>query len=265
KLRYKDHDRKEHYHHKHKSKEKRHKKEKPYKPPTLYEEEEGWVPPSVSHKDEDEAWRAHLFDAMIDDEGQDPFYSNYEEHVGRSNQPAAMSDEEYRQYIVDGMYRRKHADEIAAKEKRQAAREKKRIEKEKARQEQERQEAERIRLENVYRQLEKVKKNETARIEYNDKWNKLEDKNSVLYKKDIPWPIIGKDFSLESVKTFIIDPKFSPEENKKSVRKEQTRYHPDKFITRYMKRFEGSEKEKERILTRINEISGWLNEIWSQM
>ncbi|KAI8091306.1 uncharacterized protein B0P05DRAFT_526930 [Gilbertella persicaria] len=253
KLRFKDDDKKKkkdkhrHSHHK------RHK-EKPYKPPTLYEEESGWVPPSTSTKyDPDQAWRERLFEAMIDDEGQDPFYSQYTESY---HQPT-MDDEEYRQYIVDGMYRRKHADEIAEKERRKAEKERRKQEKERARKEQER-------LERVYQQLETQRKQESSKASFIEKWNKLESLQTI-HKKDVPWPMIGREFTLEAVRQFVIDPTLSEAENKKNVRKEQARYHPDKFVTRYMKRFEGSDKEKERVMTHINEISGFLNELWSQM
>ncbi|CAO3627103.1 unnamed protein product [Mucor hiemalis] len=251
KLRYKDDGKK---------KEKRHhssrRKEKPYKPPTLYEEEEGWVPPSHSHKDQDAAWREHLFDAMMDDEGQDPFYSRYEQ----SSQPTPMTDEEYRQHIVNGMYKRTHADEIVAEEKRKAHKEKKRREKEEQKAKMAAEDAERIRTQNVYRQLEDLKKRESSKSDYVDKWTQLETLDT-----DIPWPVVGKVFSFDTVKLFIMDSKLTPAQNKKNVRKEQLRYHPDKFVTKYMKKFHGSEKEKERVMTRINEISGWLNQLWTQV
>lgn len=112
KLRYKEHEKKERKHSRHDDRHKKHKKkkEKPYKAPTLYEEEGGWVPPSSSYKEDETAWREHLFDAMIDDEGQDPFYTTYAQPTPSDT----MTDEEYRQHIVNGMYRRTHADDIAA-------------------------------------------------------------------------------------------------------------------------------------------------------
>lgn len=219
------------------------------------------MPPSHSQKDQDDAaWREHLFDAMMDDEGQDPFYSRYEQ----SSQPTPMTDEEYRQYIVNGMYKRTHADEIAAEERRQAHKEKKRREREEQKAKMAKEDEERLRAHNVYRQLEELKKRESSKSDYVDKWTQLETLDKI-HKKDIPWPIVGKEFSFDNVKLFIMDPKLTPAENKKNVRKEQLRYHPDKFITRYMKKFHGSDKEKDKVMTRINEISGWLNQLWTQL
>lgn len=255
KLRYKEHEKKESS--RHKSSKKSSRKDKPYKPPTLYEEEEGWIPP---HHDNDNAWREHLFEAMMDDEGQDPFYSRYE-HV----QPTpVMTDEEYRQHIVSGMYQRTHAEEIAAEEKRRAHKDKKKQERQKEKEKMAREDGERIRTHNIYKQLQTLKEMETNRTEYFDKWNKLEKLQDV-YKKDIPWPILKREFSFESVKSFLFDSKLSSDEVKKIVRKEQTRYHPDKFITRYIKKFKGLDKEKEKIIKQVNEISGWLNELWTQI
>ncbi|KAI8637456.1 hypothetical protein BD408DRAFT_375127, partial [Parasitella parasitica] len=260
KLRYKEHEKKERkescHGKKHKSSSKGSKK-KYYTPPTLYEQEDGWEAPSSSYKQDEAAWREHLFDAMIEDEGQDPFYTSYQQPT-----PAdVMTEEEYRQHIVNGMYRRTHAEDIAAEEKRQAQKEKKRLEQERAKLEQEERHAEQIRLQQAYSRLKAVS---SSKADYAEKWKKL-DALEVVHKKDIPWPLVGKEFSLDSVRSFVVEAGAESSEIKKNVRKEQTRYHPDKFITRYMKKFKGSEKERQRVLTHINEISGWLNEIWTQL
>ncbi|CAO3636191.1 unnamed protein product [Mucor fragilis] len=223
KLRYKEHEKKERKHSRHDDRHKKHKKkkEKPYKAPTLYEEEGGWVPPSSSYKEDETAWREHLFDAMIDDEGQDPFYTTYAQPTPSDT----MTDEEYRQHIVNGMYRRTHADDIAAEEKRQAQKEKKRQEREKIKLEQERRHAEQIRLQQAYSQLKNIN---SSKSDYAEKWSKL-DSLDVIHKKDIPWPIVGKTFSLDAVRSFVVDASKESSEVKKHVRKEQTRYHPDKY------------------------------------
>ncbi|KAI8365476.1 hypothetical protein EDC96DRAFT_192052 [Choanephora cucurbitarum] len=243
KLRFKESKRKEKKH------SSRRHREKYYEPPTLYEEETGWIPPSSSPKhDHDQAWRERLFEAMMDDEGQDPFYTQYTQPTPR------MSDEEHRQYIVEGMYRRKHADEIAEEERRKAERAKRKAEKERVRQEQERNDR-------IYRQL---LEQTTQRTRFVDRWKRLEHLACVR-SKDIPWPISGTSFTLEAVRQFVIDPSASKADNKKNVRKEQARYHPDKFVTRYMRHFQGSDKERERVMAHINDISGFLNELWSQL
>ncbi|KAG2231030.1 hypothetical protein BDF21DRAFT_351833 [Thamnidium elegans] len=259
KLRYKEKEssRSEHKSSKHKSskhKSSKHKPNKTYKPPTLYEEEAGWVP----QKHEEDEWRQHLFEVMMDDEGQDPFYSRYE-HV----QPTpSMTDEEHRQYIVSGMYQRTHKEEIEAEEKRKARKAKKKQEANEAKEKMKKEDEERKRVYNIYNQLEKLKQVEKEKQEYTEKWKRL-DTLDVICKKDIPWPIVSREFSFESVRSFLSNSNNA--ELKKNIRKEQTRYHPDKFITKYIKKFKGSEKEKQGIITHVNEISGWINELWTQL
>ncbi|KAI8975395.1 hypothetical protein BDF20DRAFT_836803 [Mycotypha africana] len=254
----------------HTDKYRRHKRKKKHKsknegvnsPPHLLEEESGWIPPSHASK-EDQEWREHLFDVMLEDEGQDPFYTNYN-HTPTSSK-WEMTDEEYRQYIVDGMYKKKNAEKIEAEEKLRRKKNKEQKEKDRIRREQGKQHAEQIRLQNVYRQVERTRNAERARLEYDAKWTKLEQLSVITSSKDIPWPVISKPYNLESVRSFLILENATLEETKKRVRKEQTRYHPDKFISKYMKKFEGSDKEKELIIARINDISGWLNELWTQV
>ncbi|KAI8391745.1 uncharacterized protein BYT42DRAFT_206421 [Radiomyces spectabilis] len=273
KLRYKDadKDKKQKKHKKHKRSKHSHShshssSRTDYRPPTLYEEEEGWIPPVNSHKDpETAAWNERLFSAMVDDEGQDPFYSQYNDYGGVDT-PAAggMTDEEYRQYIVDGMFRRKNAEAIAAEEKRQAAKEKRRREKEEARRRLEKEQEERLRAQAVYAQLETLRQTEESKVQYDQKWTHLESASSVT-KKDIPWPMVGRTFSRDSLRRFLVDPARPSSDNKRHVRKEQLRYHPDKFMHRIMNKFHGPEKERTQLISKINEVSGWLNELWSEL
>ncbi|KAG1442872.1 hypothetical protein G6F56_010883 [Rhizopus delemar] len=244
KLHYKKHKKEK----KEKKEKKRDRKRHEYKPPKLYEDEEGWLPPENSFKDEQSEWQERLFDAMMDDEGQDPFYSNY-----RAT-PQSMTDEEHRQYIVNGIYEKRNAGKIN-KEK---EREKRRKEAEKKTRELEK-EAERKRQ--AYLKQEEELRSRRAQEDYDLKWQQLE-KLKVIKSRDIPWPITRRVFSMDSVLSFMLNGG-SSEDIRKRVRQEQIKYHPDKFMTRVMSRFEGNEDDKERVLAHMNEISGWLNEIWN--
>jgi hypothetical protein len=257
KLHYKEHKKKDKDKHRSDKTHKSHRKKKSYYKPPVLDENEGWEPNLASIKSEEEEWRQHLFDAMMEDEGQDAYYSNYSQPVPKED---TMTDEEYRQHIVSGMFKRTHAEEIAAEEKRKAHKEKKRKERAKQKAKLEQEEAERLRIHAIYAQLEDVKKKSLNKEDYVERWKRLDGLTQVT-RKDIPWPLVGKTFSLESVRAFVLDDKLSPAENKKNVRKEQLKYHPDKFISRVMNRFQGTEKEKQRILTQVNDISGWLNEL----
>ncbi|KAI9258964.1 hypothetical protein BDA99DRAFT_514628 [Phascolomyces articulosus] len=284
KLRYKDHPHSEDK--KHKRKKKKHKKRERsrspsrhrrkhryYDPPKLYEDESGWSPPpQTTHHDSEEAeWRERLFSAMADDEGQDPFYSQYDEyggiggsHNGRSKIDT-MNDEEYREYIASQMFRRKNAEAIEWEEA--MAAEAKRKEKqrkeaqERVREEEARIQKERERQERILRHI----KIQESRSTYDKQWEHMETA-TVVTKKDIPWPIApGTSFSRQSVKEFLVSVSGSLGDNKKAVRKEQLRYHPDKFTHRVFRKFEGSEKEKKSLTIKTNELSGWLNELWQEL
>ncbi|RCH82242.1 hypothetical protein CU097_005073 [Rhizopus azygosporus] len=263
KLRYKKEKKRHHDHDK--SKKKKHKKRGDYHvPQAAYEPEEGWVPPNAHDPwDEEEAeWRAKMFDAMGEDEGGDGYFSRYEYH---QPQEQRMSDEEYRQHIVRGMYERKHAAEIEAERIWKAEQDKKRREREEARRKVMEEEAERRRIEEMYRQMERERRYQTTIEEYDKKWKDLEELSEIK-RKDIPWPIQGRSFSFDSVRSFFMNnSKESTNDLKKRVRQEQRRYHPDKFMTRVMSRFKGSENDKQQIMTHMNEIAGWLNELWQKL
>ncbi|CAO3685045.1 unnamed protein product [Rhizopus stolonifer] len=222
-------------HKKEKKEKKRDRKRHEYKPPKLYEDEEGWLPPENSFKDEQSEWQERLFDAMMDDEGQIRFTATIDT-------------------LSNGIYEKRNAGKIN-KEK---EREKRRKEAEKKTRELEK-EAERKRQ--AYLKQEEELRSRRAQEDYNLKWQQLE-KLKVIKGRDIPWPITRRVFSMDSVLSFMLNGG-SGEDIRKRVRQEQIKYHPDKFMTRVMSRFEGSENDKERVLAHMNEISGWLNEIWN--
>ncbi|KAG2222995.1 hypothetical protein INT45_012294 [Circinella minor] len=289
KLRYKDHPESEDK--KYKRKKKKHKKrdrsssptrhhrhrrgrqskDQYYDPPKLYEEESGWVPPQ---HDEEAEWRERLFSAMAEDEGQDPFYSQYDDYGGSSSGGVrsrsnidVMNDEEYREYIASQMYRKKNAEAIAWEEAKAAEAKRKEKERkeaqERAREEEAGMQKERERQETILRQL----KIHDSRSKYEELWKHVEaTTTTVITKNEIPWPIApGASFSQQNVKEFLVLATASLTDNKKVVRKEQLRYHPDKFIHRVLRKFEGTEKEKKRLTTKTNEVSGWLNELWQEL
>ena len=140
--------------HRHRHRHGRHSKHQYYDPPKLYEEESGWVPPQ---HDEDAEWRERLFSAMAEDEGQDPFYSQYDDYAGSSSGGGGvgggarsnidtMNDEEYREYIASQMFRKKNAEAIAWEEAKAAQAKKKEKERKEA-QERARQEEARMQKE----------------------------------------------------------------------------------------------------------------------
>ncbi|KAI8992613.1 hypothetical protein BDB01DRAFT_841787 [Pilobolus umbonatus] len=234
-----------------------------YRSPHLYEVEEGWT------GQEDISWTEHLFEAMMEDEGEDPFYSSYKydsfEPTGKTAKMSnELTEEEYRQYIVDGMYEKKHHEQIKAREKWKAKQERKERKKKMANDKIRKEEEERMRSRKIYEQLEALNKNKNRRKEYEDKWLKL-DSAVQINKDDIPWPSMSSKISLTSLRSFIIDSTLTTSENMKNLRKEQMRYHPDKFISKVVVRLDTSEGDKQNIIKKMNEVSSLLNELWAQM
>ncbi|KAG0166881.1 hypothetical protein DFQ28_006824 [Apophysomyces sp. BC1034] len=264
KLRYKHHDSDR----KKKKKKRKHSRSRSpprqrYRPPTLYEEEEGWIPSGQAQKDDETEWRERLFHAMAEDEGQDAFYSQYNSYncAEPRSEVDRMTDDEYRDYIEMGMYRKRNAEKIAQKEAARAEAKRKREEAKRA-QEKLREEDERNRV--VQEKLLKLQNRVLSRQEYDKQWVNVETASS-LRKKDIPWPVSQGQFSFQCVREFLLDPSQPSEINKKRVRKEQLRYHPDKFAHKVLRKVQATGKEYERLEQKMNEVSGWLNDLWTEM
>jgi hypothetical protein len=268
---------------KEKKKHKRHKSHKlkhshfTYKPPTISDDlEGGWVPPSTSVKKDDSEWNERLFDAMIDDEGQDFHSSQFNSYwqptpdngpSGRSN-INQMTDEEYRQYIVSGIYERTHADEIRAEKERQEKRKKAKAAKEKAQARTRDEEAKREREREATRKIRQLQKLGVSRKQYQEQWETFDSGSTSRKKlglKDIPWPFAGSEVSKSAVKDFLLYDIQDMAEQKKVIRKEQIRYHPDKFMQKISSRLVDNEEERNSVAERINHISSCLNDIWSEL
>ncbi|KAH8548717.1 hypothetical protein BGW37DRAFT_506078 [Umbelopsis sp. PMI_123] len=265
---------KKHKRHKtHRSKHSHHS----YDPPTINDNlEEGWAPPPSSVKKDEAEWNERLFDAMMDDEGQD-FHSS---HFNSYWQPTPddipnvrhnvhhMTDEDYRQYIVNEMYRKTHADEIRLEEERREKRKKAKEAKEKAQAEARQQEDKREREREAVRKLRQLQKMGSSSKQYLLKWEALETAPTTaktLRIKDIPWPFVGPEVTKTAVKDFLLYDISDLAKQKKIIRKEQLRYHPDKFMQKVSARLVDSNEERDLINERINHISSCLNDIWKEL
>lgn len=268
-------DKKKHKRHKsHKSKRSHHHS---YQPPTISDDiGEGWVPPSDSIKKDEDEWNERLFDAMVDDEGQDFHSSHFDSYwqptpgdiPTASHNVHYMTDEEYRQYMVSEMYKRTHADEIRIEEERRAKRKQAKEAKEKAQAEAREQEAKREREREAVRKLRQLQKMGSSRKKYLSNWEALDSSSNAakrLRLNDIPWPFVGSEVSKVTVKEFLLYDIVDLAEQKKIVRKEQLRYHPDKFMQKISARLVDDKEERQLISDRINHISSCLNDIWKEL
>ncbi|CAO3652030.1 unnamed protein product [Cunninghamella blakesleeana] len=267
------------YKKKEKEEKKKHKKRKHkkhhhsyYSPPTIYEEEEGTSFPSQASKyqyEEEEEWRQKLFDAMRDDE-QDTYHTSFYSEPSNprnKNDIHQMTEEEYRIYIQQGIYEKKHAQEIKEKKQRQKEKEKKEKEKEQQRKQLEQEiEKERQRYQKGL-EKEKEQQYEKSYQHYCALWDQLLNKKEgkeenplIVTKRNIPWPSVHPhQITFHHVQLFVS--RFI--KTKKQFRQEQLKYHPDKFIPKIKPYFlKGAEKDLDWIIQKNNEVSGWLNQLW---
>ncbi|KAK9761446.1 hypothetical protein K7432_013645 [Basidiobolus ranarum] len=219
-------------------------------------------------------WQQHFFDVMAEDEGQDR-WDNYFEHRnwrGNGNKIDTLDDEEYREYVVSGMYARRHAAEIEEKKRRDEARKARKRDREEARKKWEKEESklrdERLRKREIRREVEM----EQARKEYYSRWGQVKLDKDELNFFSIPWPtaevsekaLSSDTFTISSLREFFLSPNITSTEQRKIVRQEQLRWHPDKFTQVFGERFSNG-KERHIIQKSVQSISQALNELWASL
>ncbi|KAI0644889.1 hypothetical protein C8Q79DRAFT_1104486 [Trametes meyenii] len=205
-------------------------------------------------------WRGGGMDRMDDEQGVDPQY---------------MEDEDYAEWVRDGMWRgsrKKHTAEHEEQLRRQAER-KAHKEREKALQE-ETQRLERAAEEERRRRKsakERVRAVE-ARQSYDKRWKELltpgitAAPEGTLSFADVPWPIMPppapsrhaelsritvEDLTAEAIAAFILPPledtqadgEAAKRDRKEKLRETMLRFHPDKFEGRIMRLVRSADKE----------------------
>ncbi|OZJ03871.1 hypothetical protein BZG36_03682 [Bifiguratus adelaidae] len=264
----------------HKSKRHRSHSSSYYTPPVL---DDDWNPPPLEAFKSDEAeWNEKLFDAMAEDESDFlPEYWRSRSEPGRSGIDA-LTDEEYRRYMVEGMYERKHKDEIEAERRRQERKEAKKRQREADREAYRKAEEKRLRQARSVDAEMTQKKVAALRSKYEKRWEEVEalceakDIQSYLRHADIPWPIhttslldaADQTIIKADMTEFLIGHLGQRAEQKAAIRKEQLRFHPDKFIQRYGKLFGQTfptSEEHNHIIRTVNNVSSILNDVWKDL
>jgi len=95
---------------------------------------------------------------------------------------------------------------------------------------------------------------------YFSRWKNF-DKENDIKSKHIPWPVDDpKNITQDSIVEFLFSGVSSTESRRSILRQEQIRFHPDRWQkwTRKMR----SEKEKLKIMDRVNQVSQALNALW---
>ncbi|KAI0359271.1 hypothetical protein OH77DRAFT_1015004 [Trametes cingulata] len=202
-------------------------------------------------------WRGGGMDRMDDELGIDPRY---------------MEEEDYAEWVREGMWRKKHAAEHEESMRREAER-KARREREKALREETR------RLELAAEEERRKRRSQKERLQaaearesYDARWKELLAPNSTAHAEgtlrfgDVPWPVMPsfssrrderpvvtlEDLTAEAISAFLLPPSddadledrdAAKKDRKEKLRETMLRFHPDKFEGRIMRLVRDSEKE----------------------
>ncbi|CAE6388440.1 unnamed protein product [Rhizoctonia solani] len=208
---------------------------------------------------EERQFREKLFDAMGDDTGLENMetrFNEYDDHVPDRwkdpasshlrEDPSVMDDDQYAEWIREGMWRRTHKAEVEAQERAEEERKRKK-EREKAR----RQETRRMeREDNERRSRRKQAKEQQSVVEgwiaYEAQWAHMRPSETTsLGFIDLPWPChppprlpLDPDaLSKQTISTFLLSPLHSiGKPRKQRLREALLLYHPDRFVAKWMGR-----------------------------
>ncbi|KIJ65929.1 hypothetical protein HYDPIDRAFT_87879 [Hydnomerulius pinastri MD-312] len=258
---------------------------------------------------EEMRFREKMWGAFEDDERLDAIDSKFNDYAhvpdrwGRGHDkrdehdmldPQYMDDDEYAEWVRNGMWRKKHAGEYEEQARKDAAKA--------ARKSREKEiKAETARLEKAalerreHRRWEKTRRREEEyRQSYERRWKELlgpqTEENQPLTFADIPWPLFAaqslaahepcdkiltiEEFTTEAISMFVVPISSNPapapsesDENKKRERRDKLketmlRFHPDKFEGRIMRRV--LTKDKDRVREAVGQVARALNTLMSE-
>jgi flagellar biosynthesis GTPase FlhF len=209
---------------------------------------------------------AEYADPHIPRRFKQPMASSSKRDVARELESGAvpsigrMTEEEYAEWIRNGMYRLKHKEEYAQREREKEAKLQKEIEREKAREEAERRERRHERKRREALRLEEAKKEEEAKAQsahdlqqererYQARWTSITSTGEVeetqLAFEDIPWPIY-KPITLDNltkdrIRTFL---HAQGGDVRKVLRETIRSFHPDRFFGRILPRVRASDADQ---------------------
>lgn len=236
-----------------------------------------WTPSSTSIKtdkddirtqmeeDEEQAFRAKLFDAMEMDLGQDSAHNHFNSYAhipsrwrkrsptGRDlddagpPDPSTMNDEQYAEYIREGMWERTHKAEVEERQRRKERAQERKEKEKRLKEESKRLEAEAIEERRRKREEKDKRKLRDSWRAYESRWSTLQraaaSSTIVPYSLDfefLPWPVHPPPKSIDaltkdSISTFVLSDLHSAEKSKKQrLRDALLLYHPDRFESKFM-------------------------------
>ncbi|UZJ54378.1 hypothetical protein CBS101457_003698 [Exobasidium rhododendri] len=166
-----------------------------------------------------------------------------------------MDEEEYAEYIREGMYRRKNAKEIAYEEDRARAQQEAETKKQKAREHK----IEAKKKEQKTRESEEAGKTlQAARSNWETRWS---DATSCRSSVDLPLPSLSSsELTKQSVEYFLFHDAEKHEASKR-LRTALLRYHPDRFLSSRLFVEMASEVERERSKEVVEKVAKILSDI----
>lgn len=240
-------------------------------------EESGWMPSSASMKadadgmraqmeaeDEERAFREKLFDAMEIDFGQDTAYTHFNSYAHIPSRwrkrsptgldetdgppdPNSMSDEQYAEYIREGMWEKTHKAEAEERQKRKERAQERREKEKRLREESKRLEAEAIEKRRRKREEKDKRKLRDTWMAYESRWLTLQNAaaSSTIVPDSLdfgffPWPTHPPPHTIDaltkdSISAFVLSDLHSGDKtNKQRLRDALLLYHPDRFESKYM-------------------------------
>lgn len=185
-----------------------------------------------------------------------------------------LTDDQYAEYMRNGMWRKTHAEALKAAEARDRQRAQREKEAKHRREQARREEAQRIqKLAQAKRQLQKEKR-ESEREAYRQKWAALiaTPKDHPLSSTDFPWPVSASSGSVTkaSISDFLFDDEDEAAgEDDSKLRKQALRaavlaYHPDRF-DRFVQRVPEKHNQKEQVKEMGLRVSQILNELLGEL
>ncbi|CAG8546790.1 4951_t:CDS:1 [Acaulospora colombiana] len=200
----------------------------------------------------EKSWLEHLFEVMAEDDEDfsSTFYAESDLHGVND-----MSEEDYANYIRKGMYEKQHEQELKEQRKREEKLRKKEEEKKRM--------MDRLRAEEKEREIREQEKKTHLKREkralYLTRWNQFDVKgNSIIEFKDIPWPVDDiTQLTRQSIEEFLLSGIKSDSEVRSILRREQIRFHPDRWH-RFVKRIP-TDKQWKKIMNTVTEVSRMLN------
>ncbi|KAH9833468.1 uncharacterized protein C8Q71DRAFT_773611 [Rhodofomes roseus] len=267
-------------------------------------------PPTASHRAhkpdydriqaelEEARFREKMFGAMEEDERLDSLESRLNDyaHIPRrwrgggmdrmddelGIEPGMMEEEDYAEWVREGMWRRKHAAEFEEQERKKAERAARKARERAIRDETKRMEREEEEGRRRRRRSKERRRAVEAREWYDARWKELlgpsAGTESSLHFADIPWPVhppelssrrarglTMDDLTTEAISAFLLtqdDSEAGKKERKEKLRETMLRFHPDKFEGRILKLVVEVEREPvmEAVGIVVRSVSGLMGE-----